>query len=95
MGDASTLSILQLIRIIVESTAGTEVGSPFIDDPKRHRIMENIVPFPDDTIVPCPLPDRESTTVLVESYFVNVGILLLLPWFHFCYMVGRLTCVLF
>lgn len=75
MGDASTLSILQLIRIIVESTAGPEVGSPFIDDPKRHRIMENIIHFPENTMVPSCLPDRETTDVLVDSYFVNVGIL--------------------
>ena len=78
MGDASTLSILQLIRIIVESTAGAEVGSPFIDDPKRHRIMENIIDFPENTMVPCCLPDRETTDILVESYFINVCLFLVL-----------------
>ncbi|KAK3322503.1 fungal-specific transcription factor domain-containing protein [Apodospora peruviana] len=71
MGDASTLSILQLCRIIVESTAGADVGSPFIDDPKRHRIMEHIIDFPENAMVPCLLPDRETISILVESYFTN------------------------
>ncbi|KXX76947.1 Filamentous growth regulator 27 [Madurella mycetomatis] len=71
IGDASTLSILQLIRIIVENTAGSEMGSPFIDDPKRHRIMENIIKFPENTRIPCPLPDQETARVLIESYFTN------------------------
>ncbi|KAK3990564.1 activator of stress genes 1 [Cladorrhinum sp. PSN332] len=71
IGDASTLSILQLIRIIVESTAGPEMGSPFIDDPKRHRIMENIIEFPPDTRVPTLLPDKDTADYLIESYFTN------------------------
>ncbi|KAL2019666.1 hypothetical protein VTK56DRAFT_9285 [Thermocarpiscus australiensis] len=71
IGDASTLSILQLIRIIVENTAGSDMGSPFIDDPKRHRIMENIIPFPENTRIPAPLPDKETADVLIESYFTN------------------------
>ncbi|KAK4639569.1 hypothetical protein QC761_709450 [Podospora bellae-mahoneyi] len=71
IGDASTLSILQLIRIIVESTSGTEMGSPFIDDPKRHRIQETIIDFPENTRVPTLLPDQETTHVLIASYFTN------------------------
>ncbi|KAK3692563.1 fungal-specific transcription factor domain-containing protein [Podospora appendiculata] len=71
MGDASTLSILQLIRIIVENTAGAEAGSPFIDDPKRHRIMENIIDFPENKKVPASLPDKQTTDILVDSYFTN------------------------
>ncbi|KAK0748692.1 fungal-specific transcription factor domain-containing protein [Apiosordaria backusii] len=71
IGDASTLSILQLIRIIVESTSGAEMGSPFIDDPKRHRIQETIIDFPENTRVPTLLPDHETTRVLIESYFTN------------------------
>ncbi|KAK3333970.1 hypothetical protein B0T19DRAFT_142676 [Cercophora scortea] len=71
MGDASTLSILQLIRIIVENTAGAEAGSPFIDDPKRHRIMENIIDFPENKKVPASLPDKQTTDTLVDSYFTN------------------------
>ncbi|KAK4243766.1 fungal-specific transcription factor domain-containing protein [Corynascus novoguineensis] len=71
IGDASTLSILQLIRIVVENTAGSDVGSPFIDDPKRHRILESIIDFPDNVPVPCPLPDKETADVLITSYFTN------------------------
>ncbi|KAL2271769.1 hypothetical protein VTJ83DRAFT_1140 [Remersonia thermophila] len=71
IGDASTLSILQLIRIIVENTAGREIASPFIDDPKRHRILECVNEFPDNVRIPGPLPDKQTTDVLVASYFTN------------------------
>lgn len=74
IGDASTLSILQLIRIIVENTAGSEMGSPFIDDPKRHRIMENIIKFPENTRIPCQLPDEATAGILIDSYFTNVSV---------------------
>ncbi|KAK3380179.1 fungal-specific transcription factor domain-containing protein [Lasiosphaeria ovina] len=71
IGDASTLSILQLIRIIVENTAGAEIAAPFIEDPKRFSIMENIIKFPENTRIPSFLPDKETTDILVESYFTN------------------------
>ncbi|AEO69412.1 uncharacterized protein THITE_2119785 [Thermothielavioides terrestris NRRL 8126] len=71
IGDASTLSILQLIRIIVENTAGSDMGSPFIDDPKRHRILESIIDFPQHVHIPSPLPDKETADVLIASYFTN------------------------
>jgi len=71
IGDASTLSILQLIRIIVENTAGTDMGSPFINDPKRHRILESIIDFPDNAKVPSILPDKQTADILIESYFIN------------------------
>ncbi|KAK1831782.1 activator of stress genes 1 [Podospora conica] len=70
-GDSSTLSVLQLIRIIVENTAGTDKGQPFINDPKRHRILEHIIDFPDNMKVPSILPDKQTTDVLLESYFIN------------------------
>ncbi|KAK4043233.1 fungal-specific transcription factor domain-containing protein [Parachaetomium inaequale] len=71
IGDASTLSILQLIRIVVENTAGSDMGSPFIDDPKRHRILESIADFPDNVRIPSPLPDKGTADVLITSYFTN------------------------
>ncbi|KAK3365396.1 hypothetical protein B0H63DRAFT_540196 [Podospora didyma] len=41
-----------------------------------HRIMENIIDFPEDTRVPSFLPDKETTDILVQSYFTNTcGIL--------------------
>lgn len=73
IGDASTLSILQLIRIIVENTAGSDMGSPFIDDPKRHRIMENIIEFPQNIQIPTQLPDKDIADILIDSYFTNVS----------------------
>ena len=73
IGDSSTLSILQLTRIIVENTAGTEMGSPFIDDPKRHRILESVVEFPANVNIPGPLPDKDTADVLIMSYFTNVS----------------------
>ena len=72
IGDASTLSILQLIRIIVENTAGSDIGSPFIDDPKRHRLLENIIEFPPNVPIPAQLPEKETADVLINSYFTNV-----------------------
>ncbi|KAK3950403.1 fungal-specific transcription factor domain-containing protein [Pseudoneurospora amorphoporcata] len=33
--------------------------------------MENIINFPENTKLPCFLPDRETAQVLVESYFTN------------------------
>ncbi|KAL2164623.1 hypothetical protein VTH06DRAFT_3840 [Thermothelomyces fergusii] len=71
IGDASTLSILQLTRIIIENTAGPEISSPFTDDPKRHRILESIIDFPGDVRIPGPLPDKETADVLIASYFTN------------------------
>lgn len=68
------MSILQLIRIIVENTAGREIASPFIDDPKRHRILECVVNFPENVRIPGPLPDKQTTDILVASYFTNVSI---------------------
>ncbi|KAK4238151.1 fungal-specific transcription factor domain-containing protein [Achaetomium macrosporum] len=71
IGDASTLSILQLIRIIVENTAGSDMGSPFIDDPKRHRILESVIDIPANVHIPSPLPDKETADVLITSFFTN------------------------
>jgi hypothetical protein len=62
-----------LIRIVVENTSGADMGSPFIDDPKRHRLLESIIPFPDNVRIPGPLPDKETADVLIASYFTNVG----------------------
>jgi hypothetical protein len=55
----------------VENTAGTDMGSPFINDPKRHRILESIIDFPENTKVPSILPDKQTADILIESYFIN------------------------
>lgn len=48
------------------------MGSPFINDPKRHRILESIIDFPENTKVPSILPDKQTADILIESYFINV-----------------------
>jgi hypothetical protein len=53
------------------------MGSPFINDPKRHFILEHIIEFPENIKVPSILPDKQTTDVLLESYFINVRALLL------------------
>lgn len=69
IGDSATLSYLQLIRMIVESSTGP---SPFTMDPQRHRIIESI-----GTVAPTVrnthlLPDRITAMSLIESFFINV-----------------------
>ena len=69
VGDSATLSFLQLIRMMVESTSGP---SSFTMDPQRHRIMENKLSVPKDVRLIHLLPDANMAQVLVESFFVNV-----------------------
>lgn len=69
IGDSSTLSYLQLIRMIVYNTTGP---SAFTDDPNRHHILEPATSITPNSMVPYMLPDRDVTDFLVESYFVNV-----------------------
>ena len=71
MGDASTLSFLQLLRMIVETTVGP---SPFTMDPERHKIKEIPFSLPSDTELTHLLPDRQTALILVDSFFVNVSI---------------------
>ena len=71
MGDASTLSFLQLLRMIVETTEGP---SPFTMDPERHKIKEIPFSLPKDTELTHLLPDRQTALILVDSFFVNVSI---------------------
>jgi hypothetical protein len=71
VGDSASLSYLQLIRMIVENSSGT---SAFTTDPRRHQILEAADSLPVGTPVPRIVPDRETASVLIESYFTNVGI---------------------
>lgn len=70
IGDSATLSFLQLIRMIVDNVAGP---SPFTLDPRRHRIVENIITLPENIRHTHLLPDRQTANILVESYFTNVS----------------------
>ena len=70
IGDASTLSFLQLLRMIVETTEGP---SPFTLDPERHRIKEPPFSLPPDTELTHLLPEKQTAMILVDSFFVNVS----------------------
>ncbi len=70
IGDASTLSFLQLLRMIVETTEGP---SPFTLDPERHRIKEPPFSLPSETELTHLLPEKQTALILVDSFFVNVS----------------------
>ena len=71
IGDASTLSFLQLLRMIVETAVGP---SPFTLDPERHKITETPLYLPLDTELTRLLPEKHTALILVDSFFVNVSI---------------------
>jgi hypothetical protein len=70
IGDAATLSFLQLIRTYVESVTGP--GNPFIMDPRRLKIVENTITLPPNIRRTHLLPDKQTATVLMKSFFTNV-----------------------
>lgn len=70
IGDASTLSFLQLLRMIVETTVGP---SPFTMDPDRHRITEIPFSLSPSTELTHLLPEKQTALILVDSFFVNVS----------------------
>ena len=68
IGDSATISFLQLIRLMVKTTAGP---SPFTQDPAQHKMTE--APFsgpPNMNSTPL-LPNKETTVVLVEAFFTQ------------------------
>lgn len=70
IGDASTLSFLQLLRMIVETAVGP---SAFTLDPERHKIMETPFSFAPDTELTHLLPEKHTALILVDSFFLNVS----------------------
>ncbi|KAF2845843.1 hypothetical protein T440DRAFT_472321 [Plenodomus tracheiphilus IPT5] len=68
IGDSATLSFLQLLRMMVETVAG---GSPFTNDPRRHKIVEGQFSLPPGHRHTHLLPDIQTATVLVEAFFIN------------------------
>ena len=68
IGDSATLSFLQLLRMMVESVAG---GSPFTNDPRRHKIVEGQFSLPSDYRHTYLLPDIQTCRVLVDAFFIN------------------------
>lgn len=69
VGDAGTLSFLQLLRMMVENVIGP---STFTNDPRRHKITESQFSLPlsgnKHTQL---LPDKRTAHVLIESFFTN------------------------
>ncbi|KUJ21163.1 uncharacterized protein LY89DRAFT_428223 [Mollisia scopiformis] len=70
IGDSASLSFLQLIRLVVDSVVGS---SPFTNDPRRYKIVENPLTLPENLRRTHLLPDRQTANILVASYFTNVN----------------------
>lgn len=68
IGDSATLSFLQLLRMMVETVAGS---SPFTNDPRRHKIVEGQYSLPAGYRHTHLLPDLQTASVLVEAFFIN------------------------
>ncbi|KAL7939006.1 fungal-specific transcription factor domain-containing protein [Trichoderma chlorosporum] len=73
IGDSSTLSYLQLIRMIVFNTTGP---SAFTEDSSRHDILEPVTVTSSSSMIPYMLPNRDVSNFLVQSYFVNTNALI-------------------
>lgn len=72
LGDSATMSFLQLIRMNVETVAGS---SPFTEDPKRFWITELQSNLPANHIHTHLLPSRDTANVLLQSFLANVCLL--------------------
>ncbi|EKG17151.1 Transcription factor fungi [Macrophomina phaseolina MS6] len=68
VGDAASLSFLQLLRMMVENVAGP---SAFTTDPRRHKITEIPFSLPANMRHTNLLPDKRTAYILMESFFVN------------------------
>ena len=68
IGDSSTMSFLQLIRMIVETASGP---STFSMDIARNQIIETQFKVPPSADFTNLLPDKTTSTILVESFFIN------------------------
>lgn len=68
IGDSATLSFLQLLRMMVETVAGS---SPFTNDPRRHKIVEGQYSLPSDYRHTHLLPDMQTALVLADAFFIN------------------------
>ncbi len=71
VGDASTLSFLQLLRMVVETAVGP---CSFSLDPRRHHIVETQLDLTLEKKLTYRLPDKETALILVESFFTNVSL---------------------
>ena len=60
------------MRMVVESIAGPDQAQPLSNYPERFRITENTAQRFDANAIPCHMPEKDKTDVLVDSYFTNV-----------------------
>ena len=88
IGDASNISFLQLLRMIVETAAGP---CPFSLNPQRHRLVENELNLSLKNQTTYQLPDQKTALLLVRSFFTNVSLLRALC--HFCQMMLKKNLV--
>ena len=71
VGDTATISFLQLLRTMIESTVGP---CTFTTDPRRHRLTENTLSQPPKSQRTHLLPDKETARVLVDAFFINANL---------------------
>ena len=69
LGDAATITFLQIIRQIVESTVGE---CPLTQDPKRNQLTEVHLKLPADIHLTHQLPQKKTALILVDAYFTHV-----------------------
>lgn len=69
VGDAATITFLQIIRQIVESTVGE---CPLTQDPKRNELTEVHLKLPADVHLTHQLPQKQTALILVDAYFTHV-----------------------
>ena len=70
IGDASSLSFVQLLRMIVETVIGP---TSFSMDPARHMITEGKLSLGLNTPLTYALPEKNTAVMLVDSFFTNVS----------------------
>ena len=70
VGDTATLSFLQRIRVMVETTKGSSL---FMQDPARHFLTENALSLAPSVKTTHMLPERQTSLVLLASFFDNVS----------------------
>ena len=69
VGDAATITFLQIVRQIVESAVG---GCALTQDPKRNEITEVHLKLPPDVHLTHQLPTKQTALILVDAYFTHV-----------------------
>ena len=69
VGDAATITFLQIIRQIVESNVGV---CALTQDPKRNEMIEVHLKLPADVHLTYQLPQKQTALILVDAYFTHV-----------------------